>query len=309
MPNLIKDAGVVGPILTQRTAYASLYVPEGANGWVQFGLGGSFTSGKLSFFRPTVIIEDFKPSKLNIAGEELFVFGAYGDAGTDEIAFYLPKYRHLHGSETIQGETFPNLYTLRGTSYRDVTKWYKGVDRLLKYGSRAVTYTGSHMRAWKGNKFITQRITNYRDAIQYVHDQSIFYINKGAKRDELPELVTLPKQFANDPWLMEYYGTVAHSVRNIYNGYLGWYQGDATELARPTFGKLSVKYVKALGGSDDVIEIAEEAIEKEDWGWAAELLTHVTRMDPDNKKARDLKAKALRSWAYKQTNIYWRTLL
>ena len=78
-------------------------------------------------FRPTVIIEDFKPSKLNIAGEELFVFGAYGDAGTDEIAFYLPKYRHLHGSETIQGETFFNLYTLRGTSYRDVTKWYKAM--------------------------------------------------------------------------------------------------------------------------------------------------------------------------------------
>jgi alkyl sulfatase BDS1-like metallo-beta-lactamase superfamily hydrolase len=157
-----------------------------------------------------------------------------------------------------------------------------------------------------GHDFINERITNYRDAIQYVHDQSIYHINRGIKRDELAEKVTLPANLANDPWLGEYYGTVAHSVRNIYNGYLGWWDGDATKLARPSVKKMAQDYVDAMGGEDNVIDIAEKAFEDENYGWAAEVLTHVNNADPENMEARTLKSEALREWGYEQTNIYWR---
>ena len=162
------------------------------------------------------------------------------------------------------------------------------------------------MRAWVGHDFINQRITNYRDAIQYVHDQSVYYINRGIKRDELAEKVILPENLANDPWLGEYYGTVAHSVRNIYNGYLGWWEGDATKLARPAVKDMAQDYVDAMGGEANVIKMAQKAVDTENYGWAAEILTHVNNVDPANMDARNLKAEALREWGYKQTNIYWR---
>lgn len=304
--NLVNDTGVVGNILTQRTGYAGPYLPKGEGGWVQNGLGPSFTAGPLSLFLPTVEVPEFDPLTLTIAGVELVFFGAYGDADTDEICLYLPQYRHLHGSETIQGETFPNLYTLRGTGFRDPSKWFEGVDRLIPYAEQSDSYSGSHMRSWVGTDFIVERITNYRDAIQYVFDQSIYWINRGYKMEQLPEVVVLPEQFARDPWLMEYYGTVAHSVRSIYTGMLGWYEGDATELARPGFTELAQKYVDVIGGRDAVLEAAQRAVKAGEFGWAAELLTHLTRVDPDDAMARGVKADALRQWAHLQTNIYWR---
>lgn len=308
VPNLVKDTGVVGNILSQRTAYSGPYLGQGPDGSVTTGLGPSFAAGPLSLFMPNVEVDEFEPLEITLVGERFVIFGAYGDAGTDEICLYMPDYRHVHGSETIQGETFPNLYTLRGTSYRDPSLWYKGIDRLLPYAEKADTYSGSHMRSWVGNDFIVERITNYRDAIQYVHDQSVYWINRGYKQDQLAEAVVLPEPFASDPWLMEFYGSVAHSARNIYAGLIGWFQGDATELARPGFIELSERYVEAMGGRDDVVERARQALAAEEYGWVAELLTHVTRANPDDQEARDLKAEALREWGYLQANIYWRTL-
>lgn len=304
--NLVNDVGVVGNILTQRTAYAGGYVPPGPEGPVHFAIGPAFGAGPISFFLPTVEIKEKEPLRATISGIDLELFHAYGDADTDEIDIYFPEYRHVHGSETIQGETFPNLYTLRGTSYRDVEKWMNGVDKLLEYAHKSDTYSGSHMRAWKGNDFIVDRIQNYRDAIQYVHDQAIYWMNLGYKRDQLAEKVILPEPYASDPWLQEYYGTVAHSVRNIYNGYLGWWEADATQLAKPGFIEVSRQYVRAMGGRDAVLKEGRRAIQDKNYGWAAEVLTHLTRVNPSDMEARKLKAEALRRWAYLQTNIYWR---
>ena len=304
--NLVNDVGVVGNILTQRTAYAAGYVAPGPEGPVHFGIGPAFGAGPISFILPTVDVEDDEPLETTISGVKLEIFHAYGDADTDEIAVYVPKYRHLHGSETVQGETFPNLYTLRGTAYRDVAKWMGGVGVLLPYAEKSDTYSGSHMRAWKGNDFIVERIQNYRDAIQYVHDQTIYWMNLGYKRDQLAEKVVLPEPFASDPWLQEYYGTVAHSVRNIYNGYLGWWEADATQLAKPGFIETSKQYVRVMGGRDAVIKEGRDAIDEKNYGWAAEVLTHLTRVNPKDMEARKLKSEALRQWAYLQTNIYWR---
>jgi alkyl sulfatase BDS1-like metallo-beta-lactamase superfamily hydrolase len=304
--NLVNDVGVVGNILTQRTAYAAGLVPPGPEGPVHFGIGPAFGAGPISFFLPTVEVSASEPLRTTISGIAMEIFHAYGDAGTDEIDVYFPEQRHVHGSETVQGETFPNLYTLRGTSYRDVAKWMEGVGALLEYARNADSYSGSHMRAWMGNDFIVERIQNYRDAIQYVHDQTIYWMNLGYKRDQLAELVVLPEPYASDPWLQEYYGTVAHSVRNIYDGYLGWWEADATQLARPGFIELSRQYVEAMGGRDAVLEKGQAAVKDENYGWAAEILTHLTRADPTDAEARNLKAEALRQWAYLQTNIYWR---
>ncbi len=54
--------------------------------------------------------------------------------------------------------------------------------------------------------------------------------------------------------------------------------------------------------------MAKVAHDAGDLGWAAELLTHLVRVDKDDTEARHAKAEALRQWGYGQKNIYWRTL-
>ncbi|WGK64985.1 alkyl sulfatase dimerization domain-containing protein [Croceiramulus getboli] len=304
MEYLANDASVVGKILTERTAYGgATYLGQNEKGLVHAGLGPTFAGGKISFYRPTDLVNG--KLETEVAGVKIVLFEAYGDA-EDEIDVYFPDIRHVHGSETIQGESFPNLYTLRGTKYRDLVKWYKGVDNLLDYAKQSDSYSHSHMRSWVGNDFIVERIQNYRDAIQYVHDQSIYHINKGATAEELVDLVQLPQHLKSDPWLQEFYGSVEHVVRNVYNGYLGWYTGDATQLATPSFERKAKLYVSALGGRDNILKIAQEAIDAQDYGWAMEITTHVIRSNPEDQEARNLKAKAMEEWGYDQANIYYR---
>jgi alkyl sulfatase BDS1-like metallo-beta-lactamase superfamily hydrolase len=71
-----------------------------------------------------------------------------------------------------------------------------------------------------------QILTYYRDAMQYVHDQSVRLINMGFTPDEIAETVKLPDSVVKEPWTVEYYGNVDVSARNVYGGYISWWNGD-----------------------------------------------------------------------------------
>jgi alkyl sulfatase BDS1-like metallo-beta-lactamase superfamily hydrolase len=303
---MINDASVIGPILSARTALGSYAGESLATGAVHGALGPVFGPGPTSTSMPTVKISE--PTDLDLGGVKMTVFPAYGDA-QDEVDLWFPEFAHVHGSETVQGETFPNLYTLRGTSYRDLESWFRGVDALLDYAKQANSYSGSHMRPWVGNDFLVERITNYRDAIQFLFDQCVRYMNKGYTGPELIDAVAkrLPDHLRDDPWLQPYYGAPEHVVREVYVGLLGWYSADPTELAAPVFAERAARYVEALGGRDAVVARAQAAFDTGDHGWCAELLTHVIRIDTTDQEARHLKAEALRQWGYQQKNMYWRT--
>lgn len=304
---MITDSSLIAPILTARSSQAIHADNEPAGkGQIHGGLGPTITGGRTSLYLPTITVGT--STDLTIAGIRLTAFHAYGDA-QDEIDVWFPDLGHIHGSETIQGETFPNMYTLRGTAFRDPELWRAGVDHLLDHARQATSYSGSHMRPWVGNDFVVERITNYRDAIQFVYDQSIRHMNRGATGPELVDLVAkrLPDHLRDDPWLQPYYGTPEHSVRAVYDGTLGWFTGDVTELAAPLHADRAARYVHVMGGRDAVLGQAQMAIDTGEYGWAMELLTHVIRVDNSDMKARTLKADAMRQWGYQQKNMYWRT--
>ncbi|MFC9763399.1 hypothetical protein [Rhodococcus jostii] len=135
---------MLGPILGMRTSVASM-APNGPEGQVHGALGASFIPGPMSTFMPTITVDDSRA--LELAGIQMTVCHAYGDA-QDEIDVWFPDLAHVHGSETIQGETFPNLYTLRGTSYRNLESWHRGVDALLRHAKNATSYSASISSHW-----------------------------------------------------------------------------------------------------------------------------------------------------------------
>jgi alkyl sulfatase BDS1-like metallo-beta-lactamase superfamily hydrolase len=132
-------------------------------------------------------------------------------------------------------------------------------------------------------------------------------MNKGLTPDEIVEVVShLPAHLARHPWLGEFYGTVKHSVRQIYTGYLGWFEGDPTALDPLPRVERARRYVELMGGRDAVLKAARMATEQKAFSWAAELLTHVIRLNANDTEARRLKADALRQLAYQTDNTNWR---
>ena len=74
----------------------------------------------------------------------------------------------------------------------------------------------SHTRPVSGEQEVAEILTAYRDAIQFVHDQTIRGMNQGLTPDELVERIELPPHLRDHPWLRELYGTVEWSVRSVF---------------------------------------------------------------------------------------------
>ncbi len=303
LANMIKNSsGGTGPIIAARVDYSlGSYLDVSATGRINGGLGPDFVIENPSLIAPTVLVDEVL--KTTIAGVEMEIRWVPSEA-PDEIVVWLPKQELLHTAEVIQGESFPNLHTIRGTRYRDPELWFTGIDTLREYPAKYMV--PSHGRPVSGYKEVAGTLTAYRDAIQYVYDQTLRHMNRGLLPDDLVEAVELPSHLANHPWLGDFYGGVPHSVRQIYNGEMGWFQGDPTFLAPKHPRESSRRYVEMMGGHDAVFKAASEAASGGDHQWAAELITHLVRIDNDDREARLLKAEALRQIGYSHTNNNWR---
>jgi alkyl sulfatase BDS1-like metallo-beta-lactamase superfamily hydrolase len=303
MKTVISNASVIAPILGLRSAYSfGVMLESGPEGKINQGIGPQLVIGQRSFIAPTKTFSD--SLDVEIAGVKMKLIYAPSETD-DEIIVWLPDQKLLQTAEVIQGETFPNLHTLRGTAYRDPVKWFKTIDMMRRLQPEHIA--PSHGRPMSGKDKIEEMLTAYRDAIQYVHDQTVRQMNRGLTPDEIAEVVSqLPPHLANHPWLGEFYGTVKHSVRQIYQGYLGWFAGDPTLLDPTSHFEQAKRYVELMGGRDTVFKAAKTAFDKGDHQWAAELLTHVIRTNKNDLEARKLKADALRQLAYKTQNINWR---
>ena len=158
-----------------------------------------------AFLRPTDTF-DTDQLKLNICGRELVLYYAPGETD-DQIVVYMPKERVLFAADNIY-RAFPNLYAIRGTTARDARQWVSSLD--LMRNLRAEYLIPSHTRPIKGEKQIFELITIYRDTIQFVHDQTVRFLNQGLTPDEIigNELIQLPQNLREHPYLQEFYGTV-----------------------------------------------------------------------------------------------------
>ncbi len=299
--HVMRDVGLIAPILGRRAMYQfGMRLPVGQNGTVGAGLGPPQRPGKRSFVPPN---KTFKQTYKGKTGGINFEIHLIPSETEDQCAVWLPDEKVLLSADAVY-ESFPNVYALRGTRFRNPMVWAKGIDRLRKF--EAETLIPHHGRPVEGVKKIDALLTDYRDAIQYVHDQTLRYMNKGFTPDEIKEVVTMPGRLRDHPWLGEYYGSYKHAIPAIFAGYLGWYQGDPVALNPTPWIEKANRYVDLMGGRDKVLSIANEALNDDDAQWAAELLTWLVRADRSDQEARTMKAEALRRWSYHQKNATWR---
>lgn len=245
--------------------------------------------GTLGPVRPTDTFAD--RVSLTIAGIELTLVHAPGETD-DQLFVWLPRRKVLLPGDNIY-KAFPNLYTIRGTPYRDVTEWVRSLDMMRAL--RPEHLVPSHTRPLSGAEAIGATLTAYRDAIQFVHDQTVRAMNQGLTPDAIVQRVQLPPHLANHPYLREYYGTVEWSVRSIFDGYLGWFGGDAAYLSPLGPVERAARLAALAEGQTSLLDAARAAAKQGDHRWAAELADHVLRLHPDLEEARQLKAQALRT--------------
>ncbi|MFT4437283.1 alkyl sulfatase dimerization domain-containing protein [Caballeronia sp. 15715] len=303
METVINNANLVAPILAARSAYSfGTLLPAGATGKVNAGIGPVLIAEAASFLAPTHVFDD--TLDIVLAGVR-FEFRYAPSEADDEIVMWLPELGVLLSAEVIQGECLANVHTLRGTRYRDPVRWYRTIDMMR--GFHAMHMVPAHGRPVSGEAAVAEVLSVYRDAIQFIHDQAIRHMNLGLTQDELADAIpSLPPHLAGHAWLGEYYGTVKHSVRQVYTGQLGWFDGDPASLDPLPRGERARRTVDMMNGAEAVRAAARVALGDADWRWAAELATLLVRLDTTDTDARTIKAEALRGLGYQTENTNWR---
>lgn len=296
---------LAGPAMTRRALY--MYgerLPRGPTGHVTTGLGIQPVIGSVSIMVPNVVIDEAF-SEMVIDGVPFRFMNAAGSEAPAEYVFYLPEHKALCGAEVVS-HTMHNLYTLRGAKVRDALKWSDYIDSMLGTYGEAETFFGSHHWPIWGSDRIADFLEKQRDMYRYIHDQTVRWANDGLTPKEIAERIELPDSLAREFYNRDYYGTVSHNSKAVYQYYFGWYDGNPANLNPLPPEPAAKRYVEYMGGADAVIEKARGSFEQGEYRWVAEVLNHVVFAEPDNEAARELLAETYRQLGYQAESGPWR---
>ena len=136
-------------------------------------------------------------------------------------------------------------------------------------------------------------LTNYRDAIQFVFDKTVEGINEGLTPNQLIEYVQLPEKYLTLDYLRPHYGNPEWAVRSIFAGYLGWFDGNATNLFPLTDKEEATRLAKMAGGISQLRAQSEAAMEEGDYQWVLKLSDYILALEPRSTDAKLRKADAM----------------
>ena len=240
------------------------------------------------YIKPTITFSDFYSHDLD--GLEIQFFHAPGETD-DQLFVWIPKYKALMPGDNIY-KAFPNIYTIRGTTYRSFKSWYTSLEKMMALEPEILI--PSHGTPINGKEEISRVLSNYRDAIKYVHDQMMRNLNSGYSPLEAARKIKLPENLARDPHLFELYGTIEWSARNLFNGYFGWFDGNPTNLYPFTKEEYSEKLLTLIPEEQLIFEL-DKALAEEDSQWALYISDLLIDSGKGNEQILAKKAAALKN--------------
>ncbi len=256
---------------------------------VRYPREGAFNSEA----KPVLPTKTFAGAKqvVKIDDVELELYAAPGET-EDQLFIWYPKEKILFSGDNMY-RSFPNLYAIRGAGYRDVRSWINSIEDMMKFSPNGIVL--GHNLPVQGAKESKEFMKNYHDAIKYVYDECIKGMNAGLTADELAESIKLPANLAKLDYLQEFYGNVEWSVKAIFVGHLGWFDGNARKLMPLTLKEEAENMAKLVGGNDALLKKAQQALKENNPKWAAQLADYCLTLDVQaiTLPAKEVKIEAL----------------
>ena len=190
---------------------------------------------------------------------------------------------------------------------RDGNAWAEYImESLALYGDKADVVFQSHNWPHWGNDTIQEYMTNTAAVYKFINDQTLLYINEGYTETEIANMIQLPEELEKVWYTRQYYGTVSHNSKAVYEKYMGWYDANPVHLAELTPSDYAQKLVEYFGDTDAVLEKAKEDFAKGEYQWVAQITNTLVFADPENMDARYLCADALEQLGYQAESGLWR---
>ncbi len=299
-----------GLAMGRRAAYQyGSYLPDSETGGMAMGIGMGQSLGVVSFITPTFEITE-TGEKLTIDGVEMEFQMTPGTEAPAEMNTWFPEHKALWVAENCTA-TLHNLYTLRGAQVRDGAAWADYIcETVTRYGNEAeVTFQSHNWPHW-GNETVNEYLINTAAIYRFINDQTLTYINQGYTSDEISNMIELPEPLAKNWYTRQYYGTVAHNSKAVYQRFMGWYDANPVNLNPLTPEESAKKWQEymGLGSVADVLRKAKADFDNGEFQWVAEVTNTLVYADPENEAARLLCADALEQLGYQAESGTWRNV-
>jgi alkyl sulfatase BDS1-like metallo-beta-lactamase superfamily hydrolase len=201
---------------------------------------------------PTLTVNEGDSYRLELGGKVMEVYAMAGAEGADNLVMWLPDQKALLSGDFFgpMFPQFPNVFTMRGEKIRKPVEYIRSLNRLIDLAPEVIL--PGHLDPVIGQEKILNGLTKMRDAVQYVHDETIAGMNSGKTLYQLMETISLPPELE----LSQAHGRVSWAVKSIWEYYATWFHFDrTTELYGVDRGEVMPDVV-ALAGPGALLEKA-----------------------------------------------------
>ena len=295
-----------GKGMGRRASYQyGVFLEQSETGKMAMGIGMGQSTGTVGFIRPTYEIRN-TGEVYTIDGVTMEFQMTPGTEAPAEMNIWFPEMKALWVAENCTA-TLHNLYTLRGAQIRDGNAWAKYItEAIALYGNDVQLTFQSHNWPHWGNEFVNDYLADTAAVYKFINDMTLTYINQGYTSDEISNMIQLPDELAKNWYTRQYYGTVAHNSKAVYQKYMGWYDANPVNLNPLKPSESAKKWVEYLGDTNEVLRKAKADFDKGEYQWVAEVTNVLVFADPENKAARLLCADALEQLGYQAESGAWR---
>jgi alkyl sulfatase BDS1-like metallo-beta-lactamase superfamily hydrolase len=275
-------------------------------GWYAgYVLAGPQVVGPSGFLPPTRTIKD--ETKMTIAGVEIDLIPAAGET-QDILLVWLPRKRVLIQIGILY-EAFPALATMRGSRLRDPLDYVNSLKICRSLNPEYLVALHGPNPVTTGAENVRQYLTNFSDAIQFLNDQTVQYLNRGFTPGEMKDLIVLPPHLASSPYLQETYGAKDWDIFHIFRYYRGYYTGEVRDLFPQSTLSEAQMSAELAGGVDALASKAESARVAGNLEWALRFADDALVLEPGNTAAFETKKAAMLALAANTMNSQARNML
>lgn len=238
--------------------------------------------------RPTPTITFSDRYDFELGGLRFELLHVPGGETTESMAVWLPQHRIcLAGNlfSALFGHV-PNLVTIRGDRYRDALVFIDSLERVLALEPELLLV--GHGPPIEGADVIRWELEHLRDAVRYVHDETVDRMNAGVDVFTATRDVKLPPELE----IGEGYGKVSWCVRAIYESYLGWFHHRSTTELYPVPASSVHADLVDLVGPDAIAKRAGERLQAGEPLEAIHLAEIVLNVDASHGPALDVRIAA-----------------
>jgi alkyl sulfatase BDS1-like metallo-beta-lactamase superfamily hydrolase len=274
-------------------------------GWYAgYVLGGPQIPGPEGFLPPTKTVKD--ELKTTIAGVDLDLIAVAGET-QDVLLVWLPR-KSVLIQIAILYEAFPAVSTMRGSRQRDPLDYVNSLKIARSLNPEYLVALHGPNPITRGADNVRQYLTNFSDAIQFLNDQTVQYLNRGYTPGEMKDLIVLPPHLANNSYLQETYGAKDWNIFHISRYYRGYYTGEVRDLFPQSTESEAEMSAFLAAGDGDLASKAQAALDI-NLEWALRIADDALVLDSENEAALETKKAAMLALAENTMNSQARNML